>query len=83
MSDHPHRQKEQKDRSYPDPQGADGRDETASRPARTGKTGRWAAITRKTIAHLLANLFFLTILFGALLGGPILMLILVSERLAL
>jgi len=38
---------------------------------------------RKTIARLLANLFFVTILFGALLGGPIVILILVSERLAL
>ncbi|MGO4199867.1 hypothetical protein AB4Z13_31365 [Rhizobium sp. YAF28] len=40
-------------------------------------------MTRKTMLHLLANLFFATILFGALLGGPIVMLILISERLAL
>ncbi|EJJ28080.1 hypothetical protein [Rhizobium sp. CF142] len=40
-------------------------------------------MTRKTIARMLANLFFVTILFGALLGGPIVMLILFSERLAL
>ena len=38
---------------------------------------------RKTMLHLLANLLFATILFVALLGGPIVMLILVSERLAL
>jgi len=40
-------------------------------------------MTRKTITRLLANLFFVTILFGALFGGPIVMLILVTERLAL
>jgi hypothetical protein len=40
-------------------------------------------MTRKTILRLLGNLFFATILFGALLGGPIVMLILLSERLAL
>ena len=42
-----------------------------------------AIMRRKTILHLLANLLFATILFGALLGGPIVMLILLSERLAL
>jgi hypothetical protein len=40
-------------------------------------------MTRKTMLHLLANLLFATILFSALLGGPIVMLVLISERLAL
>lgn len=40
-------------------------------------------MTRKAVIRLLGNLFFATILFGALLGGPIVMLILLSERLAL
>jgi len=40
-------------------------------------------MTRKTMLRLLADLFFATILFGALLGGPIVMLIMLSERLAL
>lgn len=40
-------------------------------------------MTRKTMLYLIAKLLFATILFGALLGGPIVMLILLSERLAL
>ena len=61
----------------------DRRDESGFRAVRTCSTGQRAAVTRKTMLHLLANLLFATILFGALFGGPIVMLILLSERLAL
>jgi len=40
-------------------------------------------MTHKTMLHLLVNLFFATILFGALLGGRLVMKKMISGRFAL